>query len=314
MDPFGQLVPNRHGNSSSYRYGFNGKELDNELKGEGNSYDFGSRVHDPRIGRFLSLDPKMSEYSSMSPYCYAANNPIKFIDINGEGPGDEIPLNIPSSPEKIDTKIWTPIKPNEGIERGHTQRWFNKETGTTLAFDQGKDGAPRWEGKDHFHVYNKEGQRLQASGEVAGGVKDGKSFYNKSAANSHFTPDETTQIKIKVPSAKTIIRGTVKAVKIVNRVLVPVAVVASVYDVATSDNKPKAIASQAGGWTGAWLGGKAGASVGATAGAAVGVWFFGAGAAPGAAIGGVIGGFVGSIGGYMAGSSAGEAAYDATNK
>ncbi|RUT67930.1 hypothetical protein D0817_23645, partial [Flavobacterium cupreum] len=39
--PFGMLVPNRHADTEEYRYGFNGKELDNELKGEGNSYDYG---------------------------------------------------------------------------------------------------------------------------------------------------------------------------------------------------------------------------------------------------------------------------------
>ncbi|MFK7059864.1 hypothetical protein V3Q90_06970 [Flavobacterium oreochromis] len=50
--PFGSLVPNRHGSSkpNGYRYGFNGKE-DDQIKGEGNSYDFGARIYDPRIGR-----------------------------------------------------------------------------------------------------------------------------------------------------------------------------------------------------------------------------------------------------------------------
>lgn len=47
MYPFGSLVPNRHGSSGSYRYGFNGKEKDDEIKGEGNSIDFGSRMYDP---------------------------------------------------------------------------------------------------------------------------------------------------------------------------------------------------------------------------------------------------------------------------
>ncbi|NJM79504.1 MAG: hypothetical protein HC854_07690 [Flavobacterium sp.] len=57
--PFGQLLPNRHGSSTAYRYGFQGQEKDDELKGIGNSYDFGARMHDPRIGRFISIDPKV---------------------------------------------------------------------------------------------------------------------------------------------------------------------------------------------------------------------------------------------------------------
>jgi RHS repeat-associated protein len=71
-------------NSSEYKYGFNGKEKDDELKGEGNSYDFGARIYDPRIGRFLSIDPKSANYVSVSPYHFASNNPIYFIDSKGE--------------------------------------------------------------------------------------------------------------------------------------------------------------------------------------------------------------------------------------
>jgi len=71
-----------------YRYGFNGKENDGEVQGEGNSLDFGARIYDSRIGRFLSLDPKIKEYPDWSPYVYAFDNPIRLIDDNGEGPKD----------------------------------------------------------------------------------------------------------------------------------------------------------------------------------------------------------------------------------
>ncbi len=49
-------MPRRSFSSSSYRYGFNGKEKDDEVKGEGNSLDFGARMYDSRLGRFLSID------------------------------------------------------------------------------------------------------------------------------------------------------------------------------------------------------------------------------------------------------------------
>jgi RHS repeat-associated protein len=77
------LVPNRHGSSADYRYGFNGKELDNELKGEGNSYDFGARMLDSRLGRWFARDPKESKYPYVSPYSYAFNNPIYYLDPDG---------------------------------------------------------------------------------------------------------------------------------------------------------------------------------------------------------------------------------------
>jgi len=66
-----------------YRYGFNGKENDNEVKGEGNQIDYGWRVHDPRIGRFLSTDPISKDYPELTPYQYASNTPIQAIDLDG---------------------------------------------------------------------------------------------------------------------------------------------------------------------------------------------------------------------------------------
>jgi RHS repeat-associated protein len=66
-----------------YSYGFNGKEKDNEVKGDGNSYDFGERIYDSRLGRWLSLDPLMKKYAGLSPYNFTFNNPIIFNDPDG---------------------------------------------------------------------------------------------------------------------------------------------------------------------------------------------------------------------------------------
>ena len=67
-----------------YRYGFNGMEKDNELKGEGNSYDFGARMYDDRLGRWLTIDPLAGKYPHLSPYNFVDNCPVKFIDIDGK--------------------------------------------------------------------------------------------------------------------------------------------------------------------------------------------------------------------------------------
>lgn len=67
-----------------YSYGFNGKEKDDEVKGSGNSIDFGERMYDTRLGRWLSIDLKVRKYPFVSPYCYAVNTPILFIDVEGE--------------------------------------------------------------------------------------------------------------------------------------------------------------------------------------------------------------------------------------
>lgn len=77
-----------------YSFGFNGKEKINEVYGDGNAYDFGARVFDPRVGRFFLIDPRTFEYPYFSPYLFANNNPIRLIDYNGEGPEDPIMKTI----------------------------------------------------------------------------------------------------------------------------------------------------------------------------------------------------------------------------
>jgi len=69
--------------AGAYRYGFNGKENDNEVKGEGNQQDYGMRIYDPRVGRFLSVDPLSHYYPELTPYQFSSNSPIKNIDLDG---------------------------------------------------------------------------------------------------------------------------------------------------------------------------------------------------------------------------------------
>ena len=74
---FGMMMPGRRFSAErGYRYGFNGKENDNEVMGEGNQQDFGMRIYDPRIGRFLSIDPLKHKFPWQSPYCSMDNDPI----------------------------------------------------------------------------------------------------------------------------------------------------------------------------------------------------------------------------------------------
>src|SRR5690606_4639049 len=54
---FGMLMPGRVYSGDVYRYGFQGQEKDDEVKGSGNSINYKYRMHDPRIGRFFAVDP-----------------------------------------------------------------------------------------------------------------------------------------------------------------------------------------------------------------------------------------------------------------
>jgi RHS repeat-associated protein len=67
----------------SYRFHFNGKERDNETYGAGNEYDYGFRIYNPRLCKFLSVDPLTKEYPFYTPYQFAGNTPIMAIDLDG---------------------------------------------------------------------------------------------------------------------------------------------------------------------------------------------------------------------------------------
>jgi RHS repeat-associated protein len=81
--PFGSIIPNRHGYVDDYRYGFQGQEKDDEIKGEGNSLNYTFRMHDPRVGRFLSLDPLSKSYPWNSPYAFSENRVIDGVELEG---------------------------------------------------------------------------------------------------------------------------------------------------------------------------------------------------------------------------------------
>ena len=63
-------------------YKYNGKELDR--KGGLDWYDYGARMYDAALGRFMKTDRFSEKYVSLSPYQYGANNPVNNIDVNGD--------------------------------------------------------------------------------------------------------------------------------------------------------------------------------------------------------------------------------------
>ncbi|HMQ70530.1 MAG TPA: RHS repeat-associated core domain-containing protein [Ignavibacteria bacterium] len=81
---FGFEMPGRTYNQSDYRYGFNGKEFDRNGEFSSlNHYDYGFRIYNPGIGRFLSVDPLTRSYPWYTPYQFAGNKPIWAVDLDG---------------------------------------------------------------------------------------------------------------------------------------------------------------------------------------------------------------------------------------
>jgi RHS repeat-associated protein len=84
---FGSLMPGRNYSAGSgYRYGYQGSEKDNEIYGDGNAYTTHFRMLDPRIGRWLSVDPEEAEMPWQTPYNSMDGNPILKNDPNGDCP------------------------------------------------------------------------------------------------------------------------------------------------------------------------------------------------------------------------------------
>jgi len=68
--------------AEGYRYGFNGKEKDKDINSL-TAYDYGFRIYNPAIGKFLSEDPLTKKYPELTPYQFASNSPIEAIDVDG---------------------------------------------------------------------------------------------------------------------------------------------------------------------------------------------------------------------------------------
>lgn len=95
-------MPGRYFSSDGYRYGYQGSEMDNELKGNGNFYTTFYRGLDPRVARWITIDPMANKFPWQSPYISMDNNPILLTDVLGsetDPPTKEIPVYNVNLPE-----------------------------------------------------------------------------------------------------------------------------------------------------------------------------------------------------------------------
>jgi RHS repeat-associated protein len=89
--PFGMIMPGRKMGDDFYRYGFQGMECDDDWADDGNEYTTAFRQYDPRVGRWLSVDPMAMKYASISPYNAMFNNTLAFTDLSGADPYNDNP-------------------------------------------------------------------------------------------------------------------------------------------------------------------------------------------------------------------------------
>ena len=119
--PFGMTMQERTFSAGveAYRFGFNGKENDAEISEKVEWQDYGMRFFNTLIVRFARVDPITSHYAWFSPYIFAGNNPIMFVDLDGgeekkpEPPKQNIMIIIPSSSE-LEQKYYDKVGGDQG--------------------------------------------------------------------------------------------------------------------------------------------------------------------------------------------------------
>ena len=81
--PFGAPMKERKYLSNEYRYGFQGQEMDDEIKGAGNLVNYKYRMHDTRLGRFFAVDSLFRSFPWNSTYAFSENGVTNSIELEG---------------------------------------------------------------------------------------------------------------------------------------------------------------------------------------------------------------------------------------
>jgi RHS repeat-associated protein len=146
--PFGMpFEPAPFGADNKYLY--NGKEMQEDaIGGVGlDWFDYGARFYDPSLGRFHTLDPLAEKFSHQSPFVYADNNPIRFIDYMGMS-ADGYTVDFEGNFERVDDTggneydvVYTKEEYEDAKSSGETNEYGNPEPENQVVIDKSFFGS-----------------------------------------------------------------------------------------------------------------------------------------------------------------------------
>ncbi|MFT3676825.1 MAG: RHS repeat-associated core domain-containing protein [Chitinophagaceae bacterium] len=194
--PFGMGMPGRKFAEGEYRYGFNGKEKDSDINSL-TAYDYGFRIYNPAIGRFLSVDPLSESFPWFSPYQFAGNSPITFIDLDGQEMSWRNPVTgevVPAGPVSLpvgsrNSNGWILYNP---MVKPKAPTIYQQVSAYQPQLSKGSDNLAAVQSTNIARTSIKKPRQIANSPRVVSVSADNRNEYEKSVSAAYARQAETT--------------------------------------------------------------------------------------------------------------------------